>query len=78
MGDYLQGISAGGASIWEFNLGGGGCDYDGSVGILTQDCNTDWEDDGTEGRRQQMGVGLGGRVAGGNRALVNKGLHEVA
>ena len=36
----------------------------------------DCGDDGTEGRRREMGVGLGGGGAGGGRAMANEGVSE--
>ena len=53
-------------------MDGDGRDYDGTEGIPSQDCKTNCEDDGSEGRRQGKGVGLGGHSYGGDRDLDNK------
>ena len=55
-------------------MGGNGCNDDGPGGIPSQYCNTGCRDAGTEGRWREMGVGLGGCGAGGDKDLANKGV----
>ena len=59
-------------------MGGDGCDDDGSIGISSQNCKTDYGNDIEEGRRQGMRVCLGGCGIEGYKALENKGVREEA
>ena len=55
-------------------MGGGGCDDNGPGEFPSQDCKRDFGDDNKEGKRQGMVVELGGRGAGGDKALNDKGV----
>ena len=51
---------------------------DGPGGFPPHYCKTDCRDDGVEGRCRGMGVGLGGRGAGGDRYLADEGVRAEA
>ena len=59
-------------------MGDYGRDDDGHGGLPSQDFKTDGRDDGEEGRQRVMVMGISGRGTGGNRDLVDKGVHAEA
>ena len=59
-------------------MSGNGNYDDDPGGLPLHDCKTDGRDDGEEGRQRVMVVGISGRGTGGNRDLVDKGVHVAA
>ena len=60
---WLIGGFPGSAPVWERNMGSHGHDDKGPEKFLTSYCKTNSGDDGAEGRRLGMVVGLGGSGA---------------
>ena len=77
-GDNVQDSHTGRTPVLERGVGGHGR-YDDGTGIFSpQDCQTNCWDEGAEGCRRVMGVGLSGSGSVGARNMSNEGVREEA